>query len=107
MISLSRLCLGFRFTITCFTCMRNLYHTSYGVFLALLKLLHCVLGKEGRLSTSAQNTCDFGGTGLTQPQICFFIFHYSMVIQLLFWPQLSIKLIVDFTVSAAFLTVYV
>lgn len=89
--------------------MRNLYHTSDGVFLALLKLLHCILGKEGGVSTSAQNTRGFGGTGLTQQQICFFIFifHYSMVIQLFFWPQLSIKLIVDFTVSAAILTVCV
>lgn len=58
------------------------------------------------MSRSAQNTRGFGGTGLTQQQICsfIFIFHYSMVIQLLFWSQLSIKLI-DFTVSPASLAV--
>ena len=71
----------------CFTCMRNLYHTSdHFLFLVLLlKLLYCVLGNGGGVSRFAQNLNGFGGTGLIQQQIwCSnFIFCRGILVALL------------------------
>lgn len=77
-ISLSHLSLGRR--LICFTCMKNLYHTSdLFLFLALLlKLIYCILGNGGGVSRFAQNIHDCGGIGLVQQQIwcSIFIFYY-------------------------------